>query len=397
MKNRWVSLIAGVLIQIILGGIYAWSTLMANLGETYGLSKGLGGFIFGLCITTFTLTMVFAGRFLVAHGPRLTSAIGALLFTGGYLIASYSGGNYALLLLGLGIFTGAGIGFGYVCPLTVGMRWFPNNKGLVTGVSVAGFGSGAIILSTVAGYFLGNGMPILLFFRWWGLVAGSILCIASLFMTGPTGRKRTRVKKAGLGEVFSMPFLICAMGIFAGTFAGLLINGNLIPLVAEGGIDRPHSRIAISLFAVGNAVGRIAWGHSFDHLGYKSIPLSLFGMLAACIPLLLQLPQWLLLLDIIFIGFFFGSNFVIYASTIARHFGQTIFATLYPICFIAYGIAGFIAPGIGGYLDETTGSFRFSLIVTIVIVLFAAILSTVKLGIFSNNTKSPIHILPNSR
>ena len=392
MKNRWITLTAGVLIQIILGGIYAWSTLMAQLGETYGLTKGQGGFIFGLCITTFTITMVFAGRFLVAHGPQLTAGIGALLFTGGYLIASYSQGNYAVLLLGLGVITGAGIGFGYVCPLTVGMRWFPNNKGLVTGISVAGFGSGAIILSTVAGYFLSRGMPILDFFRWWGLVSGSILCIASLCMTEPTGRDRTRPKKAGMKEIFSMPFLICATGIFAGTFAGLLINGNLIPLVAEGGIEGPRSLIAISLFAVGNAVGRIAWGHSFDRLGYKSIPLSLFGLSLVCIPLFLQLPQWLLLLDIIFIGFFFGSNFVIYAASIARHFGQTLFTTLYPICFIAYGIAGFIAPGIGGYFDDLTGSFHISLVVTSVIVLFAGILSAVKLDVFrtANHSQKPV-------
>ncbi len=77
MKNKWVSLLAGLLIQIILGGIYAWSPLLSSLGETYNLTKGQGGFIFGVCITAFTLIMVGAGRFLVTHGPQLTSSIGA--------------------------------------------------------------------------------------------------------------------------------------------------------------------------------------------------------------------------------------------------------------------------------------------------------------------------------
>ena len=94
MKNRWMALMAGLMIQIILGGIYAWSTLLAQLGETYGITKGQGGFIFGLCITTFTLTMVVAGRFLVDHGPRLTAGIGAALYTCGYLLASFSQGSY---------------------------------------------------------------------------------------------------------------------------------------------------------------------------------------------------------------------------------------------------------------------------------------------------------------
>lgn len=385
MKNRWIALLAGVLIQIILGGIYAWSPLISLLGETYGLTKGQGGFIFGLCITTFTLTMVFAGRFLVAHGPQLTAGLGAVLFTGGYLLASFSEGSYPVLLLGLGVITGSGIGFGYVCPLAVGMKWFPHNKGLVTGISVAGFGGGAIILSSVAGYFLHSGMPVLVFFRWWGIVAGSILFIASLFLMEPAARVTTRPKRAGIGEVLSIQFALCAMGIFAGTFAGLLINGNLVPIVIEGGIASSRSRMAISLFAVGNAVGRIGWGHLFDRLGFKSIPISLLGMSVACIPLFLQLPKWLLLLDVSIIGFFFGANFVIFASAIARYFGQTLFSTLYPLCFIAYGLAGFIAPGIGGYFKDLTGSFRISLIGAIAIVVFAGILSAVKLDIFEKN------------
>lgn len=383
MKNRWISLTAGVLIQIILGGIYAWSTLITHLGESYAITTGQGGFIFGLCITTFTLTMVVAGRFLVAHGPQLTSGIGALLFAGGYLVASFSQGSYPLLLLGLGVITGAGIGFGYVCPLTVGMKWFPQNKGLVTGIAVAGFGSGAIILSTVAEYFLAGGMPILVFFRWWGIVSGSILLVASIFMTEPAAHDRTKPKRAGLKEVLTIPFMMSAMGLFAGTFAGLLINGNLIPLVAEGGIGLPRSLIAISLFAVGNAVGRIAWGHFFDRLGYKSIPLSLIGLAVVCVLLFVKLPQWILFLDILLIGFFFGANFVIYASAIARHFGQTLFVTLYPICFIAYGFAGFIAPGVGGFFFDLTGSFRISLMISVVIVVMAGILSGLKLSVFN--------------
>ena len=385
MRNRWISLIAGVLIQIILGGIYGWSTFITQLGATYGLTNSQGGFIFGLCITTFTLAMIFAGRVLVSYGPRLTAGIGAVLFTGGYLLASYSHGIYALLLLGLGIITGAGIGFGYVCPLTVGMKWFPNNKGLVTGISVAGFGSGAIILSAVASRVLGEGMDVLLFFRWWGLGCGSILLIASQFLSEPAAWNKATRKVVRTSEVLSLQFMICAVGMFAGTFAGLLINGNLLPIVAESGLTGPRSLQALSLFAVGNAVGRIVWGHFFDILGYRSIPISLIGLSMAGLPLFISLPEWLLLLAMLCIGFFFGANFVVYALSIARFFGQTHFSILYPICFVAYGIAGLIAPGIGGYLADLTGSYQTSIMVAIVLVALAGILSAVKLSVFSKN------------
>lgn len=382
MKNRWISLLAGILIQIILGGIYAWSTLISRLEETYGLTNGQGGFIFGLCITIFTLTMIIAGRFLVAHGPQITAGIGALLYTSGYLIASFSQGTYGILLLGLGLITGTGIGFGYVCPLTVGMKWFPHNKGFVTGISVAGFGSGAILLSTVAGHYLQSGVDILILFRWWGIISGSILFIASLFLREPAKSKKIIIKRAGRKEVFTIQFKMSSIGIFAGTFAGLLINGNLIPIVTQKGVDYLQSLSAISLFAVGNAVGRISWGYFFDRFGYKTIPISLIGLSIACLPLFQPLPQWLLLIDVMVIGFFFGANFVIYASAIARYFGQTLFSTLYPICFVAYGIAGFIAPSIGGYFIDTTGSFYTSLIIAMIIVVSVGIYSATKLGVF---------------
>ena len=386
MHNRWVSLLAGVLIQVILGGLYAWSTLISQLGTSYGITNSQGGFIFGLCITIFTLTMIFAGRVLVIFGPQATAGIGAILFAAGYLLASFSNGSYGLLLLGLGIITGAGIGFGYVCPLIVGMKCFPNNKGLVTGVSVAGFGSGAIILSATADHFFGTGMDVLVFFRWWGIATGSILLIAAYLLRTPATRNESRFNKVGIGKVLSIQFVMCAMGIFAGTFAGLLVNGNLVPLVVGSGIGVSQTSAAIALFAVGNAVGRIAWGIYFDRLGYKSIPISLIGLSIACIPLLFALPEWLFLLTILCIGFFFGANFVVYASTIARYFGQTLFSILYPICFVAYGIAGFIAPGIGGYFADLTGSFRISLVGAIAIVVLAGILATIKLTVFNECT-----------
>ncbi len=119
MKNRWLVLIAGVLIQSILGGVYAWSSLTPWFNQ-YGISKAQSGFIFGVTIAVFTVAMIGAGQLVNKKGPRVTALIGALLYGCGYLLAAYSGGEYLILLLAIGGFAGAGIGFGYVCPLSVG-------------------------------------------------------------------------------------------------------------------------------------------------------------------------------------------------------------------------------------------------------------------------------------
>ncbi|MGC9313931.1 MAG: MFS transporter, partial [Sediminispirochaetaceae bacterium] len=185
MRNRWVVLAASVVTQTILGGIYAWSTFVPALIERYGLNNAGSSFIFGLTIGVFTVSMTFAGRLLKQKGPRLTANISAILYMTGYLIASVSGGDYLILLISLGLITGAGIGFGYVGPLSVGMKWFPDRKGLITGITVAGFGGGAVILSTVAGVFIDSGVDVLVFFRWMGFVLGAVLIIAAQCMFEP--------------------------------------------------------------------------------------------------------------------------------------------------------------------------------------------------------------------
>lgn len=381
MKNRWVILAAGVVMQTILGGIYAWSTFTPWLESSYALSKGQCGFIFGLTIAVFTLAMNVAGRVLTKKGPRFTASIGAVLFMCGYFFASFSNGNFWGLLLGLGVIAGTGIGFGYVCPLSVGMKWFPKKKGLVTGVAVAGFGGGAVILSSVAQHFLIEGMDVLEFFRWFASLTGIALLLSASFLSDPAPRKKTHRPRAG-EEVFCVPFAIITLGMFSGTFAGLLIVGNLTSFVLEAGLSASLAVTAVGIFSIGNAIGRVVWGQIFDYFTYKSIPLSLASFAIFSICLLSPLPTWLLLTVVGLLGFCFGSNFVVYASAVSNIFGEESFPKLYPICFLAYGLAGSIGPGIGGYLADYTGSYRLALFISIGLVSITSLVAIIKLQTF---------------
>jgi len=382
VNNRWLVLAAGSLIQTVLGGIYAWSTFVPYLMKDYGLSSGQCGFIFGLTILTFTTAMIFAGQLIVKKGPRLTALISAALFMCGYLLASISGGSFVLLLLSLGLITGCGIGFGYVCPLSVVIKWFPDKTGLVTGVTVAGFGAGAVLLSSIADHFLLNGIEIERFFRWFGVCSGGLLFAAALCLSEPSLKRREPARIFDIADVFSWPFYLCSVGFFAGTFAGLLIISNLTPLVLKAGLTVKQAALSVSVFAVGNGLGRVVWGKLFDHLNYKSIPLSLGGFAVAAGVLLLAVPEWLLIFSVSMIGFCFGANFVIYTSTISRFFGVASFPRLYPICFMAYGVAGVIGPGFGGFLADATGTYSTSIYTCIALVSCAGVLSVLKLHVF---------------
>ncbi len=376
--KKWVVLLAGVISQTSLGGIYAWSTFVPFLMESYGFSAAKCGIIFGATIAVFSVATIPAGRFLLKHGPRLTATIGALLFISGYIVASFSQGSFPIILIGLGLISGIGIGFGYVCPLSVGIRWFPRNKGLVTGAAVAGFGMGAILLSSAAQLLLQT-MDVLAVFRIVGSVFGSTALIAALFLSlPPNTRLESSASESSLQSfVLSAQFLLLCLAMFASTFAGLLISGNLKPLKLSLGLSETHATMTISLFAVGNAAGRLFWGIIHDR--YKSritILLGLGSLFLSILPLLIFTGAIQLLVVSIWIGFGFGACFVVYASSIVEFFGERNLPRLYPICFMAYGLAALTGPFAGGWMADLSGSYSNALIMSagVVFLAFAAVL-----------------------
>lgn len=377
---KWVVLCAGCLTQMILGGIYAWSEFVPLLTTEYGLTSSQCGLIFGATIAVFTCVMIPAGRFLQRRGVRATATLGAVLFSAGYLMASLSQGNFLMLFLSLSVVTGAGIGFGYICPLTVSMKWFPDKKGLVTGVSVAGFGAGAIFLSFVAEHLLvTRAMDVMHVFRFIGLGSGAIALCSALVMREPPpsshaqSRKATGRKALSSKVLSSRNFLLLCLGMFSGTFAGLLLVGNLKPVALSLGLGSSSATLAISIFALGNAMGRIGWGQVHDRLGsHLTILLSQAFLGLSMLLFLLPPVPALVQVAVLLTGIGFGGCFVVYAASIVDQLGIELFPRLYPICFLWYGLAALIGPPLGGIIADATGSYGISIAMSAMLVLITA-------------------------
>lgn len=376
LLQRTIILFATVLVTICLGGVYAWSTFAGALKEQHSFTAAQAQLVFGVTIAVFTLTMVLAGRAEQRFGPRPIAMLGGVLFGLGYLVASKSGGELAGVLLGIGVLGGMGIGCGYVCPLATCIRWFPHLKGLITGVAVAGFGGGAILLSQIVERMLDAGMPVLDIFGWLAVLYGSAVVLGGFLLQNPKRANNGNLEAfaPATGLLRDRRFIALAIAMFCGTFSGLLVVGSLKQIGLSDGMTERIAVLAISVFALGNAAGRILWGGLLDIFGERAIPASLVFLAVGVgmIALPIHWP-WAFLLLALVIGLGFGACFVVYAAETAIQFGAENVGRVYPLVFLFYGLAALTGPLVGGWLYDTTGSFFTAIVLAAVIPLVGAV------------------------
>lgn len=377
--RRYIVLSLSVVAMLCLGGVYAWSEFVPHLRSVYGLSTAQTQAVFGTTIAVFTLVMVLAGKLLGACGPRVLLAAGGLLVGAGYVAASLSRGGFWPMLVGYGVVGGAGLGLGYLCSLAVSVDLFPERRGAVTGLTVGGFGGAAVVLSNIARPLLEGGTDPLVILRGVGFVYGAVVLLCSLAFPARLAASGDPGRDSGLlGRLARKPALwLHVVGLFCGTFAGLMIIGNIKPIALSVGTDAVQVGLAVSAMAVGNVLGRVAWGGAADRIGWKSIPLSL-ATLAVAVALLLPAGRlgaaFTVVTVIVATGF--GSCFVVHAAEVAARWENGALATVYPAIFLAYGLAGLAGPPVGGWIYDTTGSYAWAAAVAAIATLVGVVATT---------------------
>lgn len=222
---------ASFIIMLCLGSVYAWSNFVPELTEKYNFQTWQTQLVFGVLIAVFPISMIIAGKMEKRFSPAILALISAVFFGMGYIISGFSEGNFYIILLGNGIMTGIVTGFGYLTALSTPVKWIPEKKRLITGLAAAGFGLAAVLMTFIAETFLTRGWDVLKIFILIGISYGSVMLIASCFLKTPPIEKSQ--KQAKLSEFLkSSHFIKLFLGICAGTFAGLLIIGNLKPIAA---------------------------------------------------------------------------------------------------------------------------------------------------------------------
>src|SRR6267142_359773 len=147
--NRWHPVIGGILMNLALGSLYAWSVFVAPLEKEFGWTRTQTSRTFTVAVVCFALTFIFAGRLQDKKGPRICALLGSVLVSAGFLLSSFTTSLVALYVF-FGVIVGVGNGFGYATPSPVGSKWFPDKRGLVVGLMVGGYGGGSAIFGPIA-------------------------------------------------------------------------------------------------------------------------------------------------------------------------------------------------------------------------------------------------------
>jgi len=181
--NLWLIVIGALLIQLCLGAIYAWSVFRKPLETALNITSTQASLPFSFVLIFFALATVVGGRLQDRFGPRIISMVGGILLALGMILASFAH-NIGMLIIAYGIISGIGIGFTYVCPISAGVKWFPDKRGLITGLAVAGFGAGALIVGPLARAMIDSIGPFPTF-RYLGIAYLVLILIGALILRNP--------------------------------------------------------------------------------------------------------------------------------------------------------------------------------------------------------------------
>jgi OFA family oxalate/formate antiporter-like MFS transporter len=373
--KRYVILLSAIVMQMCLGATYSWSVFVRPLRGLTGLSQGIAQLPFSVFYFAFPATMILSGTFLRLLGPRGCATLGGGLFGLGWLIASLGAYHFAFIVFGIGLLAGIGVGLAYVVPIAVCIQWFPERKGLVTGIAVAGFGGGAALVGQIAGKMIfGMGLGPYLTFRVLGVVFLLLVPVAGMAMEFAEefkGQGIPRLKFSAYGG--RREFRILFLAMTAGLAAGFAVNANLKDM--SPGVEEQIGVTAVSVFALANAIGRLVWGAVFDKLrSANAIRANLLlqtVVVAAGVPMLKSTEGFLAFA--LLAGFNYGGVLVIYASSAARLWGREHVGQVYGVLFSSNIVAA-VAPIVAGLSFGLTGAFTVSLSALAVLLTAAAVL-----------------------
>jgi OFA family oxalate/formate antiporter-like MFS transporter len=391
LPNRWGIAVAAVIMQICLGAVYGWSVFVKPLigAEHWQLTDV--SLNFTLAIVFLGFGTVLGGLWQDRVGPRKVATVAGILYGVGYLVAGFAASRHSLygLYLGYGVITGVGMGMGYICPVATLVKWFPDRRGLMTGVAVCGYGLGALIMSPFAAWdIIHHGIPAT--FSTLGIVYLIVVVLAAQFYANPPQgwrpsgwEPRTAVAKAASTYDFTVSeamgtwqFYLLFLLLFLNVSAGIMIISQASPLAQQlAGMTVLQAAGMVGVISISNGLGRVFWAWVSDSLGRARVYFLLYLIQVA---IFFSLPHirntTLFTAAFCVIGLCYGGGFGTMPSFTADFFGSKYMGGIYGWILLAWAMAAIPSPIMIARVRQNTGSYGPAITVIAIVMLVSLVL-----------------------
>ncbi len=390
--NRVIIAIAGVVMQVALGAVYAWSVFADPLAQAYGGASATAvNSTFSITIFTLGFAAFVGGLWMGSAGPRIVALTAGVLYGLGIFLAGFAEGSLVLLYLTYGLLAGAGIGLGYIVPVATLIKWFPDRRGFITGIAVAGFGGGAFVTALVAKSLVSSVGPFRTF-TILGIIYLVMVVGAALFMKNPPeGWKpegwEPETNESGdssevnydLGGALKtwQWFALWAL-LFLNVTAGISIITVASPMAVElAGVSATVAAGLVSIISVGNALGRFFWAWLSDAIGRKWVFFVMFllqAVLFALLPFVGTVYIVLAIVSFVIISCY-GGGFGTMPAFNADYFGSANVGKIYGLMLTAWSFGGVLGPLLISRVIDSTGSYTAAFYIIAAIMVGSAVVA----------------------
>jgi OFA family oxalate/formate antiporter-like MFS transporter len=370
-QNRWVIAAAGVVMQIALGAVYAWSVFRIPLTKAFGWTISEVTLTFTIAIFVLGLAAFGGGLWMRRAGPRTVALTAGVLYGLGVFLASFAGGRLWWLYCSYGVIAGVGLGLGYIVPVATLVKWFPDKRGLITGLAVAGFGAGALITAPIATRLIAE-VGVLQTFAILGAAYFVAVTGGALFMRNPPDGYRPDGWTPGANQrqlATGGHTLPQALGrwqwyglwtlLFLNTTAGIAVISQAAPMFQEiTSISAARAASIVGIISIANGAGRLLWAWLSDLVGRRAVFLAMF-LLQAIIFWLMPSAHGLSLFAALTVGVLlcYGGGFGTMPAFAADYFGAEHVGSIYGLMLTAWGVAGVLGPTLMAALRERSGGY----------------------------------------
>jgi OFA family oxalate/formate antiporter-like MFS transporter len=384
--NRWLLVVAALLLQFSIGAVYAWSVFAKALKEAdaFHLSTLQSTLPFEVTIGMIFIGSYLGGRIQDRRGPRTVALIGGIIYGIGVIIAGFATSESLLwlLVLGYGVISGFGLGFAYIVPIAMLQKWFPDKRGLITGLAVGGFGFGAVLTSPVAHWLIDRNpdVPTRAFIP---LGIGYLVLSAlgaSVFKNPPEGYTVAKARESGAanarpsarekaeavardydqGEALRTPqwYLLTAILTLNVTAGIALISQAAASATDIAGYSTAAAASAVGVLAVFNGGGRIVWAAASDYLGRMPSFAAMLGLSGVCLLLIPHTSNAALFFVLAAIVYTcYGGGFGTMPATAGDYFGVRHAGAIYGLMLIGWSLGGVVGPVIASALIGDAGDY----------------------------------------